>query len=174
MTWYPHKTVAVVVEQDIEHGAGQPGSGLTATEPRLRRFLMVEEHSDGRVVFNQPAGHLEAGETLAAAAVRETLEETAWHVELTGFVGLYQYTSPENGECYIRSCFSAKALKHDGQRELDQDIIQAHWLTLDEITQRQAQLRSPAVLRVLKDYLNGKCMPLTAVVDLNGGDQAGS
>lgn len=162
MTWYPHKTVAVIVEQD----AGQTGS-----EQQPRRFLMVEELSDGRVVFNQPAGHLEPGETLAAAAIRETLEETAWHVELTGFVGLYQHTSPDNGECYIRSCFSAKTLGHDSRRTLDKDIIKAHWLTLDEIQQRHAQLRSPAVLRVIEDYLGGQCLPLTTVVDLNDGDQ---
>ncbi len=174
MTWYPHKTVAVVIEQEVEQVAGQTRSGHTGADTQSRRFLMVEEHSDGRVVFNQPAGHLEPGETLAAAAVRETLEETAWHVELTGFVGLYQHTSPDTGKCYIRSCFSAKALRHDSHRALDRDIIQAHWLTLDEIRQRSAQLRSPAVLRVIEDYLGGQCLPLGTVVDLNDADQARS
>lgn len=165
MTWYPHKTVAVIVEQDM---------GQTMSCDDMRRFLMVEEHSDGRVVFNQPAGHLEPGETLAAAAVRETMEETAWHVELTGFVGLYQYTSPDNGVCYVRTCFSGKALKHHSHRALDPDIICTHWLTLDEIRQRKDHLRSPAVLRVLEDYLAGQCLPLTAVIDLNHGDLSGS
>lgn len=166
MSWYPRKTVAVVIEQNIKQAESDSSN---------RRFLMVEERSEGRiVVFNQPAGHLEPGETLAAAAVRETMEETAWHVELTGFVGLYQYTSPDNGECYIRTCFSGKALKHHSHRALDPDIIRTHWLTLDEIRQRKAHLRSPAVLRVLEDYLAGQCLPLTAVIDLNHGDLSGS
>lgn len=165
MTWYPHKTVAVIVEQDMRQ---------TISGDDMRRFLMVEEHSDGRIVFNQPAGHLEPGETLADAAVRETLEETAWHVKLTGFVGLYQYTSPDTGECYIRTCFSGKAQTHDSHRTLDADIIRTHWFTLDELRQRKAQLRSPAVLRVLEDYLAGQCLPLTAVIDLNHGELTGS
>ncbi|MDP1757956.1 MAG: NUDIX hydrolase [Pseudohongiella sp.] len=162
MTWYPHKTVAVVVEQlplgDVLN---------SATLPALpRRFLMVEEIVQGQQVFNQPAGHLDPGETLFQAAVREALEETAWHVELSAFLGLYQYISPENNECYIRSCFIAKALHFDESRALDKDIVAAHWMTLDEIIARKSQLRSPVVLAVLEDYCKGQHFPLDVIKTL--------
>lgn len=158
MAFFPHKTVAVVVEQ--------PDRLKTAGDD-TRRFLMVEENSNGRIVFNQPAGHLEAGESLQQAALRETLEETAWQVTLTGFIGLYQYTSPENGECYIRSCFAGSAVSHDTGRSLDPDIIRSHWLSLTELQQRRSQLRSPIVLQVLQDYLAGQCYPLSVVKNLS-------
>lgn len=145
MNWYPHKTVAVIVEQPEG------------------RFLMVEERINGQQVFNQPAGHLDPGETLLQAAVREALEETAWNVELTGFLGLYQYISPENNECYIRSCFTARAISHEAGRALDKDITAAHWMTLDEIRSKSAQLRSPVVLKVLEDYCSGKVYPLSVI-----------
>lgn len=89
MSWQPHITVATVVERD-------------------GKFLFVEEFKAGQHVFNQPAGHLEANETLAQAALRETLEETAWDVELTGVVGIYLYTAPSNGVTYQRICFAAR------------------------------------------------------------------
>jgi len=144
MNWYPHKTVATVVERD-------------------GRFLMVEEQADGSVVFNQPAGHLEAGESLSQAAYRETLEETGWEVELTGFLGLYHYTSAANQTCYIRSCFIATPVRHHAERELDREVIQAHWMTLDEIRQLGERLRSPVVLRVLDDYQQGIAYPLSLI-----------
>ncbi|WP_343586978.1 NUDIX domain-containing protein, partial [Pseudomonas sp.] len=78
MTWQPHITVATIVEHE-------------------GKFLFVEEFKAGQHVFNQPAGHLEPNETLPQAALRETLEETAWEVELTGVVGIYLYTAPSNG-----------------------------------------------------------------------------
>lgn len=149
MSWYPHQTVAVIVEKpDV---AGTP------------QFLIVEEISDGRVVFNQPAGHLEANESLAQAAVREALEETAWHVELTGFVGVYQSESAVNGICYIRNCFAARAVELDAGRTLDSDIVCTHWFSLAELQARQAQLRSAAVTTVIEDYLNGQIYPLHLV-----------
>jgi 8-oxo-dGTP pyrophosphatase MutT (NUDIX family) len=154
MTFCPHNTVAVVVEQPAE---------LKATGDNTQRFLIVEEISDGRQVFNQPAGHLEAGETLAEAALREALEESAWHIALTGCLGQYQYTSPENGECYLRTCFTAKALTHDSARLLDADIVQTHWLSRQELQQRQSQLRSPLVMQVIDDYLQGHIYPLNSV-----------
>lgn len=162
MTWYPHKTVAVVVEQQSVNGVEQ-SAGTSAAR---RRFLMVEEVVQGQHVFNQPAGHLEPGETLLQGAVREALEETAWLVEPTALVGLYQYTSPENNECYIRSCFVAKALHFDAQRQLDRDIVATHWLTLDEISARSLQLRSPVVLQVLHDYCSGQQFPLSVIKTL--------
>lgn len=126
---------------------------------------MVEERADGLVVFNQPAGHLEPGESLLDAARRETLEETGWHVTLENFLGLYHYQSGNN--CYIRSCFIASAVEQDEAGELDQDIIAVHWLTLDEIRKRQEQLRSPVVLRVLEDYLAGTRFPLQLITTIS-------
>ncbi len=106
MSWYPHTTVATIVEQN-------------------GRFLMVEEKEAGQQVFNQPAGHLDANESLFEAALRETLEETAWEVELTAYLGTYQYLSDANGITYIRHCFIAQPRRHDPKRALDPDIVQS-------------------------------------------------
>lgn len=149
MTWLAHSSVATIVEKD----------GL---------FLMVEENVDdgttrvSGTVFNQPAGHLEEHETLFAAAVRETLEETAWHVELTDFLGLYHYPAP-NGVTYIRHCFVARPLWHDAGRELDAGIVAAHWLSADAILAPGFNARSPIVGRVLRDYLGGQRFPLSLI-----------
>ena len=142
--WHPHKTVATVVERE-------------------GRFLMVEEWIQGKLVLNQPAGHLEANESLAEAAIRETLEETAWEVELTSFLGLYQQTASVDNISYIRSCYIAKALREVPGRELDTGIVQALWLTRAELEERKDQMRSPVVLRVIDDYLQGKSFPLDVV-----------
>ncbi len=93
MTWTPHATVAVVVEDD------------------QGRFLLVEEVSSGLVVFNQPAGHIEEDEAILDAVQRETLEETGWQVEPIHFLGLYTYKAPANGVTYYRFCYSARAVK---------------------------------------------------------------
>tara|TARA_R110001606_G_scaffold21650_2_gene75844 strand:- start:140 stop:589 length:450 start_codon:yes stop_codon:yes gene_type:complete len=146
--WHPHKTVATVVE----HNA---------------RFLMVEELINGQLVLNQPAGHLEANESLAQAALRETLEETAWEVELTGLLGLYQQTSSVNNICYIRTCFIAKAIREVPGLALDTDIVRALWLTRAELEARKEQMRSPVVLRVIDDFLLGKAYPLDVVQTLD-------
>ncbi len=139
--WLAHKTVATVVVKDD-------------------KFLMVEELIDGSLVLNQPAGHLEANESIAQAAVRETLEESAWEVELTAFLGLYQSKTNDKGICYIRSCYIATPIKHYPQRQLDTGIVRALWLSRAQIEARQHQLRSPAVLLVIDDYLAGKHYPL--------------
>jgi 8-oxo-dGTP pyrophosphatase MutT (NUDIX family) len=143
MTWLAHSSVATIVERD----------GL---------FLMVEEIDDGRTVFNQPAGHLEDNETLFDAAVRETLEESGWHVELTDFLGLYHYPAP-NGVTYIRHCFVARPLRHEAMRELDTGIVAAHWLSADTILAPDFNARSPIVRRVLRDYLAGTRYPLSLI-----------
>ncbi|RGP57214.1 NUDIX hydrolase [Pseudomonas abyssi] len=134
MRFLPHVTVATIVEHQS-------------------RFLMVEEKRDGRIVLNQPAGHLEADETLLQAARRETLEETAWHVELGAVIGIYLFQAA-NGETYQRVCFSAKPISHDADRPLDEGIIRARWMTLDEIADNSAQLRSHLVADCIRDYLN--------------------
>ena len=140
----PHITVATIVERD-------------------GKFLMVRENSGGRLVYNQPAGHVEPNETLFDAALRETLEETAWRVELKQLLGIYQYISPENGITYIRHCFIAKAIEPRTERNLDPDILEAKWLTLKELEDFESELRSPLVLRVIRDYLSGVNFPLNAV-----------
>lgn len=143
MTWLAHSSVATIVERD----------GL---------FLMVEETDHGRTVFNQPAGHLEEGETLFEAAVRETLEETAWLVELDSLLGLYHYPAP-NGVTYIRHCFIARPLEHRAGQSLDSGIIAAHWLSADTILAADFKARSPIVQRVLRDYLAGTRYPLSLI-----------
>ena len=143
MIWLAHSSVATIVE---DHG----------------RFLMVEERDGDRIVFNQPAGHLDEGETLFAAAVRETLEETAWTVELTSLLGLYHYPAP-NGVTYIRHCFIAKPVLHHPGRALDTPIIAAHWLSAEQIFAEDFPVRSPIVRRCLQDYLNGTRYPLSLI-----------
>lgn len=144
MTWAPHVTVATIIEQD-------------------NRYLMVYEEADGKKVYNQPAGHLDPNETLKEAAIRETLEETGWSIELTGVVGVNLYTAPSNGITYFRTTFIAKALSHDTQRPLDTDIIEAVWLTYEELVARKDQLRSPMTLQIIEEYRAGRRFPLEVV-----------
>ena len=145
--WTPHATVATVVEQD-------------------GRFLMVEEVALGEQVINQPAGHIEPGETVVAAAVRETLEETGWQVEPQGLVGLYIYTAPANGITYHRYCLYGTAVRAVPGAELDDGIIGPRWMTLDELRSSHA-LRSAMVLTCVEDYLNGKRFPLAVINELS-------
>ncbi|WP_454253239.1 NUDIX hydrolase [Pseudomonas sp. Marseille-Q7302] len=149
MDWHAHVTVATVVED-----AG--------------RFLLVEEEKQGRLVLNQPAGHLEPGESLIEAARRETLEETAWQVEIQGVIGIGLYVAPGNGVTYYRTAFHARPLVHKSERALDADITRAVWLTLDEIRAEQARLRSPLVLDAIEKYLDGHRYPLSMIVDMRG------
>jgi ADP-ribose pyrophosphatase YjhB (NUDIX family) len=141
----PHITVATIVE-------------------RAGKFLMVKENSGGRLVYNQPAGHVEVKESLLDAAIRETLEETSWRVNLEKLLGIYQYTSPENGITYIRHCFIAKAIEPRTDRDLDEDIAEAVWVSLEELEQRESEMRSPLVLEVIRDYLKGVSYPLSLIV----------
>ncbi|MDG1581936.1 NUDIX hydrolase [Pseudomonas sp. GOM6] len=146
MSWNPHITVATVVE---DHG----------------RFLLVEELSEGRAVFNQPAGHLEADESLLQAALRETLEETGWEVELTAVTGIYLYTAPSNGVTYQRVCFAAKPLRHLPESPLDEGIIGPQWLTREELAAQPERWRSELVLRCIDDYLAGERHSLSLIRD---------
>lgn len=135
MNWSPHATVACIIERDD-------------------KLLFVEELSQGKHVFNQPAGHIEQNETIEAAALRETLEETGWRVELNGLVGLYTYTAPSNGVTYYRFCFAGTAIEKVSE-QLDPDIISEHWLSRDDLSNMTSeQFRSPLVLKCIEDYDN--------------------
>ena len=144
--WQPNVTVATVVVRD-------------------GKLLVVEERAQGRLVFNQPAGHLEPDESLLEAARRETLEETGWHVELTAFVGAYQWkaVNPDgsDGRHYLRFAFAAEPLAHDATRVLDEGIVQALWMTPSELRDQQARHRSPLVWQAVADYLAGRRSPLS-------------
>lgn len=144
--WTPHVTVATVVVRD-------------------GRLLLVEEAIDGRQVLNQPAGHLEPDESVAAAAVRETLEETGWTVRLSAFIGTYQWTAPD-GTPFLRFAYAAEALSHDPARPLDTGILRALWLTPAELKADPARLRSPLVWQVVADYLAGQRHPLSLVKEV--------
>ncbi|HZX81552.1 MAG TPA: NUDIX hydrolase [Lysobacter sp.] len=135
------------------------------------RLLMVEEHVAGRSVINQPAGHLEPGESLVEAAVRETLEETGWDVRPTAFVGAYRWTAPSvslGGEerTYVRFAFVAEPLHHDPSRPLDAGIARAVWMTPAELQDEAGRHRSPLVWRVAADALAGRRFPLDIVQSL--------
>ncbi|QQD21436.1 NUDIX hydrolase [Venatoribacter cucullus] len=144
--WTPHATVATVVEHN-------------------GRFLMVEELAHGSTpVLNQPAGHIEANESIVDAARRETLEETGWEVEPVALVGLYTYTAPANGVTYHRYCLQARAIRQIANATLDDGIIGPRWMTLAELEQ-STQLRSPMVLTCVKDYMAGKRFPLDIIVE---------
>ena len=144
MEWLPHVTVATVVETD-------------------GKYLLVEEMSDGKLVFNQPAGHLDANETLAQAAVRETVEETGWTVALQGIVGIALYTSPRNQVTYHRTTFFARAISHDPHSELDQGIVRTVWLSYEEMLANSARMRSELVIRSVEQYRNGHRYPLDMI-----------
>lgn len=144
--WQPDVTVAAVCEID-------------------GKFLLVEERakSTGDIVFNQPAGHLESGESLIQAVQREVLEETCRHFTPKGIVGLYRL--PINDEkTYIRYTFFGDVSAVDPKRQLDKDIIATHWLSLAEIRQHAA-LRSDLVLQCVEDYVAGSSYSLDLLKD---------
>lgn len=146
--WTAHVTVATVVEKD-------------------GKFLFVEEHTEGvtHTVFNQPAGHVECGETLIQAAVRETMEETGHDVEITSLIGIYTYTPPMFPDrTYFRFCFRAKDLKHHADAQLDTGIVGAVWMTLEELLE-SARARSPMVIKAIQDAQAGQTYPLSLIYE---------
>jgi 8-oxo-dGTP pyrophosphatase MutT (NUDIX family) len=141
----------------------RPDVTVAAVVPRDDgRFLLIEERVRGRLVLNQPAGHLEPGESLLQAAVRETLEEAAWDIEPEAFLGSYQWTAPD-GAHFLRFAYIARAGRHHPERPLDRGIVRTMWLTRDEVQARREQLRSPLVLCAIDDYLAGVRLPLEAM-----------
>lgn len=142
--WKPNVTVAAVVERD-------------------GRFLLVEEETDDGLRFNQPAGHLDEGESLVAACAREALEETAHHFRPTALVGIYQWPRPAGDITYLRFAFTGEITGFDPERKLDTGIVGARWLTLDEVRASRERHRSPLILQCIEDYLAGKRYPLELI-----------
>lgn len=142
MTWPPHITVAAIVH-------------------RNGKFLMVEEKVNGETVLNQPAGHVEPGETIIDALLRETMEETGWEVSPVCISGIYYYQAATT--TYHRLTFVADPVRQV-TTELDTDIIACHWLSLEELD--NWQLRSPVVMTCINDYLIGQQAPLSILTHM--------
>jgi 8-oxo-dGTP pyrophosphatase MutT (NUDIX family) len=147
MVWKPDVTVAAVAERD-------------------GRFLFVEERASGRVVLNQPAGHLEDGETLLDAVARETLEETAWNFLPQAVVGVYVWRPAHSSRTFLRVAFCGELLSHDPERTLDRGIVRTRWLGRDELVAPRVRLRSPLVVQCVEDYLAGVRHPLSLITHL--------
>jgi ADP-ribose pyrophosphatase YjhB (NUDIX family) len=147
MTWKPHVTVASLVENE-------------------GRFLMVEEAIEGRLVYNQPAGHLEDGEGLLQAVTRETLEETAWNVLPEALCGVYRWRHEASAQTFLRFSFICRAQEEVRERTLDPDIERCLWLSREELARMHGSMRSPLVLRCIDDYLAGNTYPLSLLSDI--------
>lgn len=144
--WTPRVTVAAVVERD-------------------GRFLVIEERVKGRKVINQPAGHLEPGESLHDAVIREALEETRYAFTPEALVGVYRWVSPGDGRTFIRFAFTGSVRGPVDQAPLDGGIHRALWMSREELA--QADLRSPLVLACADDHVRGLRIPLEAVRDVD-------
>lgn len=149
MAFRPDVTVAAIIERD-------------------GRFLVVEERAARRIVINQPAGHLERGETLLDAVVRETLEETAFALAPQALVGVYLWHSAGANRTFLRVAFCGSAQGPQAGRKLDRSILRVLWLSREELEARGHALRSPLVLRCVDDYLAGArhSLDLLASLDL--------
>ena len=141
---HPEITVAALAEQ---HG----------------RFLLVEERIDGRLLLNQPAGHLERGETLLEAVVREVREESAWAFTPERLLGVYLWRQPLTRRLYKRFAFTGTVHDHRPEQPLDTGIVATRWLTREEIRAGADRLRSPLVLRCIEDYLRGETAALVPI-----------
>lgn len=142
--WNPAVTVAAVIERD-------------------GRFLVIEEVDGDQTVFNQPAGHWEPGESLIEACSRETLEEAAHPFIPTRLVGIYHWLHPETGKTFLRFAFSGQVGAEEIGRVLDEGIVRALWLTVDELRVLRPRHRSPLVMRCVDDYLAGRSYPLELI-----------
>jgi 8-oxo-dGTP pyrophosphatase MutT (NUDIX family) len=146
MIWKPNVTVAAVIERE-------------------GKFLLVEEHTSQGVRLNQPAGHLEAGESILDAVTREVLEESAYHFVPKHLLGIYRWHSAESDTTYLRFAFTGEIAGHEADRPLDEGILRAVWQIPDEIRNTQANHRSPLILRCVEDYLANKRYPIDLLVN---------
>lgn len=136
-SWKPNVTVAAVIERD-------------------GRFLMVEEETAEGLRFNQPAGHLEEGESLVHAAIRETLEETAYPFVPEYLVGVYQWPRPQGDITYLRFAFGGTVGEERDGQALDDGIVRALWMTVDELRASRDRHRSPLIVQCVEDWLAGR------------------
>jgi len=148
MVWKPNVTVAAIVERE-------------------GRFLLVEEKTDDGLMLNQPAGHLEANESLVEGAAREALEETAYEFTPEYLVGVYRWQHPERDLTYLRFAFAGRLGTHHPERTLDTGIVRALWLTAAEVRASRGRHRSPLVVRCIEDYQRGARAPLELLVHLD-------
>lgn len=141
--WRPHVTVAAIIE-------------------RQGRFLLVEEETSEGMRLNQPAGHLDEGESLLDGCAREALEETAHRFAPTALVGVYLWPRPAGDVTYLRFAFAGE-LGEALDRPLDTGILRTLWLTPEEIAKSRERHRSPLVWRCVEDYLAGRRFPLDII-----------
>ncbi|MEI7842729.1 MAG: NUDIX hydrolase [Gallionellaceae bacterium] len=144
MIWKPNVTVAAVLEQN-------------------GKFLLVEEHTSQGLRFNQPAGHLEPDESLITAVTREVLEESAYDFKPEYLIGIYRWHSTTADTTYLRFAFGGSILDHHPERSLDDGIVRAAWMSLEEVHATKERHRSPLILRCVEDYLVGKRYPLEII-----------
>ena len=143
----PNTTVAAIIEQN-------------------GKFLLVEEVTDRGNRFNQPAGHLEDGESLIQAVIRETMEEAAYEYTPDALLGVYQWKQLHNDTTYLRFTFIGKVGLQYPMQELDAGIIRTVWMDIDEIRDKAGLMRSPQVIICIEDYLAGKRFPLDLITNL--------
>jgi 8-oxo-dGTP pyrophosphatase MutT (NUDIX family) len=142
--WKPNTTVAALIERD-------------------GKFLLVEEETEAGIRLNQPAGHLDEGESLVAGCAREALEETAWHFHPQLLVGIYQWRRPLRDITYLRFAFAGNLGEHEPDRALDDGILRAVWMTPSELAACPERHRSPLVLQCVEDWLSGRRFPLDLI-----------
>lgn len=147
MIWKPNVTVAAIIEKD-------------------GKFLLVEEETADGIMFNQPAGHLEEGETLLQGVTREVWEETAYRFNPTGLLGVYHWKHPKKDITYLRFAFVGEIAGHAPLQPLDDGILRACWLSADEIRAVQDRHRSPQVMACVEHYLSGQRFPLSVLTHL--------
>lgn len=145
----------------------KPDVTVAAVVARSGRFLLVEEAIHGKLLLNQPAGHVEEGETLVDAAVREAREESAWRFVPRHLLGVYLWRNPATRRAILRFAFTGTVADHDASQMLDRGIERTVWLGREQLLANSGRLRSPLVLRCVDDYLRGVRLPLESVACLD-------
>lgn len=144
--WKPHVVVAAVIE-------------------RAGRFLLIEEETSAGIRLNQPAGHLEPGESIVDAVRREVLEETTRAFEPDALIAIYRLPAMEHRPDFIRFTFCGQVGEPQPERKLDEGILRAAWMPVDEIRRNAHRHRSPLVAASIDDYLAGRRCPLDILRD---------
>lgn len=127
---------------------------------------MIEEWSSGKLVVNQPGGHINTGESPEQAAEREALEETGCQISVTGLLGVYLWIHPQTRQNFLRIVYVADLLTSDPKRSLDRGISAVHWYTPADVRKRSSDLRTPMVLRSVEDFIAGQRRPATLLADM--------